>query len=199
MPYPPECKMPDLSNIKGLTNRLLVQRLIGEPGIPLEVSLYRRNFIRLIDKALFEYSYARDAILGQITEANRAAKQMGGSGRYIDVFGFTNHIENYINALCRTYKLLNRIKTHTGAPKIPRKLRKGVEKGSQPVNELRNAVEHIDKLIRKGELVPDQPIMLALTDDNEGIRISTYYINFTDLAILIKNIHEIGEYVLTIK
>jgi len=197
MPYPPECKMPDLSNIEVLTNRLLVQGLLGDPGIPLEVSLYRRNFIRLIDKALLEYIYARESILGQIAEANRPAKEM--AVRYIDVFGFTNHIENCINALRRTYKLLNRIKTHTGAPKIPRKLRKGVEKGSQPVNELRNAVEHIDKLIRKDELIPDQPIMLALTDDNEGIRISTYYINFTDLATLIKNIHEIGEYVLTIK
>lgn len=199
MPYPPECKMPDLSNLEALTNRLIVQALIGEPGIKRKVSLYRKNFIRLIDKALFEYREAREVILDQIAEANRPSKEMEKTGRYINVFGFTNHIEDCINALCRIYKLLKRIKAEKESPSIPREIRTLVETESQPIVTLRNAVEHIDGLIRKDELSPNKPIMLAITENSDGITISSYNIKFTDLAALLKNVHEIGEYVLTLK
>ena len=199
MPYPPECKMPDLSNLETLTNRLIVQALIGEPGITRKVSVYRKNCIRLIDKALLEYGKAREVILDQIAEANRPAKEMKKTGRYINVFGFTNRIENCINALCRIYKLLERIKTEKNSPSIPREIRKLVETESQSVVTLRNTVEHIDELIRKDELAPNKPIMLAITKDSDGVRISHYDIKFTDLAELIKNIHEIGEYIMTLK
>jgi hypothetical protein len=199
MPYPPECKMPDLIHLQPLTNRLLVQLLIGEPGIPTKVSQYRINFVRLIDKSLFEYNNARNTILSQIAEAKRPSSEMQRTGRHISFYGFTNHIENCINALCRTTKLLHRIKTHPGAPGIPRGLRKDFEKGGRSIDDLRNAVEHIDDIIRKDELDAGKPLVLALTEDSEGITIADYNLKFTDLAFLLSNIHEIGEYVLTIK
>lgn len=53
MAIPSECKMPDLSGLDSpLMNRLLVQLLVGERGLSRKVQLYRRNFVRLIDKAL---------------------------------------------------------------------------------------------------------------------------------------------------
>jgi hypothetical protein len=199
MPYPPEDKMPDLSKLPQLTNRLMVQALVGEPGITPKVSLYRKNFVRLIDKAIIEYREARQVILEQIGEAKRPAKEMEKNGRYINVFGFTNHIENCINALCRVSKLLNRIKTEKGSPKLPRDLRKTVEKDSLNINEIRNKVEHIDELIHNDELAPNKPIMLALSEDSSSAMISDYELKFSDLSLLITKVHEIGEYVLTIK
>lgn len=199
IPYPPECKMPDLSDLDTLTNRLIVQSLIGEAGINRKVSLYRRNFVRLVDKALLEYAQAREVILDQIAEANRPTEEMLRNGRYFNIFGFTNHIENCINAIRRIYKLLERIKTEKESPTIPREIRRLVESKSESIGVLRNVVEHIDEIIIKDELAPNKPIMLAITKNSEGITISHYDIKFTDLAILLKNIHEIGEYILTLK
>ena len=92
MPYSPECKMPDLTQLEMLSNRLVVQLLIGEPGITKKYSRYRKSYIRLIEKALLEYEQARQVILDQIKEANRPAKEMEKTGRYVNFFGFTNHI-----------------------------------------------------------------------------------------------------------
>jgi len=72
-----------------------------------------------------------------------------------------------------------------------------IESKSEPIGILRNAVEHIDELILKDELPPNKPLMLAITKNSDGITISHYEIKFTDLSILLKNMHEIGEYILS--
>jgi hypothetical protein len=199
MPYSPECKMPDLTQLEMLSNRLVVQLLIGEPGITKKYSRYRKSYIRLIEKALLEYEQARQVILDQIKEANRPAKEMEKTGRYVNFFGFTNHIEDCINAIRRTYKLLERIKTEKVSPSIPREIRRLVESKSEDIAKLRNQVEHIDEIILKDELAPNRPIMLAITKNSDGVIISHYEIKFTDLAIILKNMHEIGEHILDLK
>lgn len=73
-----ECKMPDLSGLDSpsLIGCLLVQLLMGERGLSRKASLYRRNFVRLVDKALLEYQEAREVILAEIAEANRSSEEM---------------------------------------------------------------------------------------------------------------------------
>ena len=103
------------------------------------------------------------------------------------------------NAIRRIYNILERIKTEQASPHIPREIRRLVESKSEDIAELRNIVEHIDKIILKDELAPNQPIMLAITEDSDGIRISDYEIKFNDLAIILTNMHEIGMYLLDLK
>jgi len=77
MAIPSECKMPDLSGIGSpLLGRLIVQLLVGERGLSPKAGRYRRNFIRLLDKAVREYNEARAAILADVTEAKRSAEEM---------------------------------------------------------------------------------------------------------------------------
>src|SRR4030042_6365663 len=110
MGIPKECKMPDLSGLDApLMSRLVVQLLIGESSLSHNARLYRRNFVRLVDKALREYNEARGAILKQVAEAKRPAKEMEKHGRQIFTFQFTDHIETCINAISRLFKLLERI------------------------------------------------------------------------------------------
>jgi hypothetical protein len=193
MPNLSDCRMLDLSNMESLTKILVLDILIGEPGINHHISLYRRNFIRLIDKAFIEYELARAVILDEIAEENRPTEEMIKTGRYIDLFGFTNHIENCINAIRRIYKLLDRIKTEKESPPIPREKRKLVESKGKSIANLRNIVEHIDELIFKDELAPRKPIMLAISKDGNGISISNYDLSFNDLSVLLKNIYAIGQ------
>jgi hypothetical protein len=200
MAIPLECKMPDLSGLDSpLLNRLFVQLLIGERGLSPKVKLYRRNFVRLIDKALREYHNARETIIAQIEEKKRLPEEMARDGRIIYIVAFTDYIENCINAIRRLYKLLDRIKSEKESPILPRELRRLVETQSKSIIDLRDSVEHIDERIQKGELSPNKPLMLIVSKNEDSVVIDNYEIKFTDLALVLEKMNEIAKYILTIK
>ena len=123
MAIPSECRMPDLSDVTcSLMGRLLIQLMVGEPGLSRRTTLYRRNFIRLLDKALREYQEAREIILDQIGEANRPVEDMSKHGRYLYIIRFPDHIESCISTVRLLYKLLRRIKLEKESPPIPKDL-----------------------------------------------------------------------------
>jgi len=200
MAIPSECKMPDLSGLDfPLIGSLIVQTLVGEPGVTRKTGLYRRNFIRLLNKALVEYHEAREVILAQIAEAKRPAEEMEKDGRRIYFIAFTNHIETCINAVSRLFKLLERIKAEKDSPAVPRELRKLVETKSKSIDYIRNAVEHMDELIQKDEILPGNPIMLSLSKNDDGVVVSKYEIKFEELAMVLEKMYEIAQYILTVK
>jgi len=195
-----ECKMPDLSVLDpSLIGRLFIQLLLGERSLSQKARLYRRNFVRLVDKALNEYHEAREVILTQIAEANRPPEEMIKHGRSIYMLAFTNHIETCINAVSRLFKLLERIKSEKDSLPVPRELRRLVETKSKSIDYVRNVVEHIDEHIQKDEIAPGKPIMLALSKNDDGVVVSNYEIKFKDLAMVLGKMHEIALYILTVK
>jgi hypothetical protein len=199
MALPSECKMPHLSGLDSLMNRLIIQALIGEPGLSQKTRLYRRNFVRLVDKALREYHEARKLILAQIAEMNRPSKEMIRDGRSIYLFRFPDHIETCINAVRRLYKLLERIKAEQESPELPRELRRLVETMEATIVDTRDAIEHIDKMIQKDEIAPNRPIMAAGSENWDAVVVANEEIKFEDLAMVLRKMHEIALYLLTIK
>lgn len=200
MAIPSECKMPDLSGIGSpLLGRLIVQLLVGERGLSPKAGRYRRNFIRLLDKALREYYEARAAILADVTEAKRSAEEMTKYGRQLHFIAFTDHIETCINAVSRLFKLLERIKSEIESPSFPRELRKLVETHSESVKTIRDTVEHMDERIREDEIAPGKPIMLTVSQEGDGLLVSDCEMKFKDLAMVLEKMHEIALYILTIK
>ena len=200
MEFPSECKMPDLSGLDSpLVGRLIVQLLVGERGLSPKTSLYRRNFIRLVDKALREYHKAREAILAEIAEMNRSPEEMSRDGRSIYILTFTDHIENCINAVRRLYKLLERIKAEKQSPGLPRELRRQVETREGTIVKIRGAIEHMDELILKGEAGVGKPIMAAGSENWDAVVVSSYELKFEELATVLRTMHEIALHLLTIK
>jgi hypothetical protein len=200
MALPSECRMPDLSGLDSLlTGRLLIQLLAGERGLSSKASLYRRNFVRLVEKALREYQEARQAILAQIAEMKRASKKMSGDGRSLYILAFTDHIETCINAVQRLYKLLERTKKEGQSPEVPRALLKQVETKQGTMAKIRNAVEHMDELILKGEVGEGKPVMAAGNDSWDAVVVSKYELKFEELAMVLRVMNEIALYLLTIK
>lgn len=190
MAIPSECKMPDLSDIDSpLLPFLVVQLLVGERGLSQKASLYRREFIRLVNKAVREYCEAREVLLAEVAE----------HGRHLRPYEFTDHIETCINAVSRLLKLLNRIKSEKASSSFPRELRKLVETHSKSVRDVRDTVEHMDELIHKGEIAPGKPIMLTCSQEGDRILVSDCELNFTDLAMVLEKMHEIAQHILTIK
>ncbi len=199
MGIPKECKMPDLSSLDLLINRLIVQLLIGNPGLSQKASLYRRNFVRLVDKALREYAEAREAILADISDANRSVKDLKKYGRRMHFIAFTDHIETCINAVARLYKILERIKLEKQSPAWPRELRRLLETKGKSIADIRNAVEHIEEKIQKGELGQGTPVMLTVSENDDSLVVANYEIKFTELAMVLNKMHEVAQYILGIK
>jgi len=200
MGIPSECKMPDLSGLdSSLKARLMVQALVGDPGVSQEVGLYRREFIRLVDKAEDEYQEARAAILAQIAEANRPAEEMAKHGRQIFMFQFTDHIETCINAVRRLFRLLERIKSEKESLEIPTELLELVEAKTNSIAHVRNAAQHMDERIEKGKRTSGEPIMLTLSKNEDGVVVLKHELKFEELAMVLKKMHEIAVHILTVK
>jgi hypothetical protein len=190
MAIPTECKMPDLSGLDSpLMNRLLAKLLVGEQENGTKVANYIRNFIRLIDKALREYNEARNHLLNEVAVPKRS----------LYVIGFTDHMENCINAISRLFRLLDRINSEKDSPQFPRSLRRLLHTKNKLITDLRNSVEHIDKQIQKDEIFSGNPVMITYNKDGDGIAISKLELKHQELASVLTNMNEIALYLLQLK
>ena len=192
---PEECQMPDLSDLDvSLKSYLIIHALIGDPGITRKEGLYRRNFVRLVDKVVKEYQEARDSIIAQIEERNRPAEEMIEQGRIFYMFGFTNHFENCINVLSRLLRQLDRIKSEPGSWKIDRRVRHIINAHSKAIHCIRNSVEHMENDIKDDKLQDGQPVMLSIGGNGDRAVLAEYEIKFVDVASAIRRLHQIALY-----
>jgi len=194
-----ECKMPDLSDLEVPLIRCLLPKLLaGEPLFNQKTGSYMRNFIRLLDHAIFEYMETRETVLADVAEEKRPTEEMIRTGRQFHFIGFVNHFEACINAVARVLKLLYRIKSEPNAPKFPRLLRRLTENQSKGIKDIRDAIEHMDEIIQKGELRPGQPIMLFMSAEGDKATIGGYHVEFATFASLIRSLYEVARYLLQI-
>ncbi len=191
---PDECHMPDLSYLQPLTPCLLASLMgFGDAGLSRNQGIYRRNFIRLVDKALVEYSDARHNLISQIEEKFRSADEMEKQGRIIFLFAFTNHIETSINAVRRLLLISDRLKNEPGPSIVSRQTKKLLNSLTKSIRDVRSCLEHIDERIHRGELPDDEPVVLSLNDTADAVKIGNDSLRLYDLATAVKKLHEIGE------
>lgn len=191
--------MPDLSELYSLMPILLVA-LMGFEGRHLTQNeqKYFRAFIRLVDKALYEYKAARDAVVAQINESQGSPRKMVQKGKSIIIGGrqlfiidFVDHMENCLNAVRRLYGLLDAIKSERGGLEIDRLVRRIVEAQSKEFEDIRHVIEHMDDKIRSG--VFKGPVMLTISDNDMGVEISGHSIRFIDIANMLQRFYEIAK------
>ena len=190
MSIPSECKMPDLSGLSPLIHKLVVQLMVGEAGLSYKAKMYRRDFVRLVDKAIREYRAARDAILAEIEGQD---KTYGTA--------FTDHIETCINAVRRLYNLLDMFNSDG---ELLEGLRTGLLKDTKAmlkkIKRLRDATEHMDVFIKRGKKLPGKPVMLTISEDDDGtVQVSEHRMRLKELAMVLRNMHEIALHLLKYK
>jgi len=189
---PDECKMPDISDLDfPLKKYLLLHAWAADKGITNKEGLYRRNFVRLVDKAIKEYCEARNSILDQIEEAKRPVEEMTKNGRILYIFGFADHFENCINALCRLLKQLEVIKSDSTSWSISRQVRRSIEAHSRSIPDIRNAAEHMEGDIREDK-ISDKPVMLSIGDSGDKAVLGEHEIKFADVAMVLRGLHRIA-------
>lgn len=184
-----ECKMPKLKNdlIKDKLTMFIVISIIGGRDRNLDKKLisYRKIFVRLVDKSIFEYSSARENIINQINSDNNIIYYY---------FLAVNHLENCINTTKRLFNLFDRIKKIKENPFIEDKiLKKLVNPYLKPIEKVRNSIEHIDKDIQNEIIESKQPISLKIDYENASkVSIGKYELSLICLSKIITNFHEIG-------
>jgi hypothetical protein len=91
--------MEDLSSVQKLMPDALLAIVFcqSDANFDSKTSMFRKLFIRLVDKALDEYMEARNCLSAQIEEASRSADKIAQTGRYIYMFKFTDNMENCIS------------------------------------------------------------------------------------------------------
>ena len=167
---------------------LLVTGFIGDGTLGRGAALARREIIRLVDKTVNEYGYARAAIFAQIAEANRSVEEMQ-KGRKVYMFNFTDHMENCINAIRRLLRLMEILRKDQSAPQQDRTSRRLVEANQNALIDVRNVFEHLNDAIVGNEIEDGCPVMLCLGDDQTSVRIGKHNLTFASLVSVIKSLH----------
>ena len=127
---PTECNMPDLSSLEKqqAKGRLLMHQLIGaEIGFPGAMGCYRRNMVRLADKAVRDYMEARRCVLAQIQEMQRTPQEMAGQGRAIYMFLTTDRLEDCIITVRRLFRYFEKVKSDQSRFPLNRLLKRQIE------------------------------------------------------------------------
>lgn len=182
--WPPKnARLPDLSGLYPNISLLhLMGRLLGGAPRDRMTGALILNFVRLVDKAVRSYEAARKDL-----DAFRH-----GDLNLTALMSATSHIETCVGSCCRANRLaigLDKVTEHAAIPAAtpaPPYLR------DDPVRDLRNAIEHMDERIEKGQLTEDQlPLCVVLT--NVGIMLSDSRISYADLADRIRALHAVAE------
>jgi hypothetical protein len=164
--------------------------LTGDEELPTKTALHRRNFVRLVDKAVREYGWARNALIAQIEEPSRPVEELL-KGRNLYIFVITDHLENCLNAVRRLLGHFDRLsdKARLG---IDRVTRRKVKANEDSLRAIRDAIEHLDERIQKGTLAQNEAIMLRITSDQRAVELGDTKLRLVDLERGIRHLHAIA-------
>jgi len=192
---PTELKMEDLSGLEKLQPTMILNLSFaqGDKDISRRTALHRRVYIRLVDKAVDEYLGARKLIVAQIAEGQRSTEEMTRNGRYIYMLKFVDHMENCVSTVRRILRFLDILKGNQDGLAFSRNVRKHIESLTTPIVDVRNTLEHMDERIQKDDIQENEPVMLKVTDSQDGIMIGGQSLKFSTLSTLIKQLHTLGQ------
>jgi hypothetical protein len=171
--------IPDLSKLNvPLMNCLLAQLLVGIVKNDRK-GLYMREYVRLVDKAVFEYELSRQAL--------EAQKEDTGQLHFLL---FIDHFETCINAMRRLLKLLDGIKGLVSTDsETSRYLRKLIRFYGKSAIDIRNQIEHMAEDIGVGRIQDGKPVMLLISDDGKAAFVGNSQIQFDSVAACLRYLH----------
>ena len=182
--WPPKrCEMPDLSgeSDKKILGHLLNVIFRGGGPKDWQADAFSHNFVRLCDLATHEYELAREALVEQVNTPNNVMSPL---------FRAVGHFEQCFSALQRALLFAH----HKKGPKLPHSdvLSKRVRKR---LRNIRNAIEHTDRDLRKGRISENKQIMLIVKSDSVELGGNEIYYN--ELAEWIRSLNKLAEFVVS--
>jgi hypothetical protein len=190
---PVQCNMLDLSALQArhVQGPFLMHQLIGaENGFPPTMGSYRRNMVRLADKAVRDYTDARNFVIAQIQEMQRAPQDMAEKGRFVFMHLVTDRLEDCIVTVRRLFRYFERVKSDpTGFP-LERLLKPRIEALEDSIREVRNLIEHLDSDISGGNVQQGESTAPVLDAETRVISLAGAQLPVEVLARAIQRFHE---------
>src|SRR5439155_21748412 len=122
------------------------------------------------------------------------------SGWIIYEFGFTDHLENCINATRRLLGIVERIKGDGKAAPIPRETRRLLESIRKQVIDVRDVIEHMDETVQKEGIKENEPVILSLSRERrDKVSIAGYSLELCRLGQTLRVLHRVGVALLNLK
>lgn len=174
--WPPKTnEMPDLTNLHAnipcVISNFLLQGVGPDDG---NVRALWLNYIRLVDQMLWEYNAVRDALQLYIDTPNIT---------FSPLFRAIAHMETCVNTMRRAILFARRMRNHKDSPKIDKLKVLSSNAGDRLVG-IRNAIEHLENLILKGEIAEgDATTLLVQSDRVELLGNEIFYNELADWAI----------------
>lgn len=180
---PKQNEMPDLSAfnrklILGVTLNVFFRR--GGPRDYHAQALWK-NYIRLADQLVWEYTSAREALQEFVDTPPNTLSPL---------FRCIAHMETCINTMRRAILYARRMRRHQASPQIDKLKVLSGDAGDRLI-DLRNAIEHLESSILKGEISQGEPTTLMVQSDRvELANITIYYSELSEWAI---ELHSLAE------
>jgi hypothetical protein len=183
MPKPTKNAMPDLSELNGrLIPPLKLSFVFGGGPTDQQARQYTILFIRLTNKAIFEY------------EASRATldEYLASNNKTLLMFQSVDHIETCVHSIKRALRFLDQMNRYSRGPDIPRETRRLFSSYDRDVTVIRDAIEHMDEYMERGEITPGTPSALFVNEAGDVAEIAGHTITFERLAMLLRRMHELA-------
>lgn len=186
MTIPTHCGMPPLHlNIEGLrSHAILVSVFMPEPDVSAEKRKWRSWLVHCLVKTARHYNEARLLILGQIGEGQRSSAEMA-KGRSLPLLDFAFAMEDCITSLEKAIACIRAL-SKQGEMKSAFVL--ALDSEQQSLNAFRRQQEHMHSQIAAGQ-TGDGPILVALSENGDGMRLRGLTMGFDALYKLIDAVY----------
>lgn len=184
--------MPDLSELQARPSNgtFLLNQLIGAGNnFPPAMASYRRNMVRVADKAVYDYIDVRNSVLAQIAEAQRPHNEMV-KGRQIYMFRAVNKLEDCIITVQRLFRYFEKVKRDPSRFPLDGLLRRQLESVEDSIRDTRNLIEHLDNDIRNEKIQEGQNTAPALDQETRMISLAGETLPVEKLARAIRHFHQ---------
>lgn len=183
-------RLPSLSQLQtDLLGPAVTRSLIGSygsTGSPQKCLI--TSFVRLVEKCIHEYELGRGHL-----------EAFAGSSGFTEFFRAQGHFENSIQTLQRTLLFLDALITRgvkgaDGSPVLPKRNRLAVlsKSARDRVNDLRDAIEHMDDRIRKTNTYPAGHA-IGLHPSKLELRLGNASVSYAELAHWLTELHGLAD------
>ena len=173
--------MPDLSGLNSKTSLTLLLNRTFAGGGPKDSRSYAlvMNFIRVVDVLVTEYESARESLTEFVNTPNNVISPL---------LVATGSFELCITTMVRAINLGRRVRKDI---RIARKMAVLSDVVWGRVNDMRNAIEHIDGQIANNTWVPGEPVCLIVKNDR--LELIGKEIEYSELAGWITQLQKLSE------
>jgi hypothetical protein len=191
MTYPCKATIPDIKVDMFVLDCYLKSSKVGLNQCGSSQDLLRKNFVRLIDKALHEYGKARKYMIKEIEECIHNASQKNERGGFVYAYIIANCLEDCImsiNRACNIFQVLKKSKHF----ELDRQKMLSFQHYEEAVCKIRIVFENMEKELRKEELNELNSAQLQISANHELIEITKYKLSLKDLLLALEYAYELA-------